>query len=122
MGMAGREWQSSGGSAIRGEEVLIEGSADQNPVISVVMPCLNEEASVGVCIQRAHAALADIGCTGEIIVVDNGSTDRSALIAEECGARVVNEHKRGYGSAILAGLRAAQGQILIIGDADLSYD
>jgi glycosyltransferase involved in cell wall biosynthesis len=101
---------------------LIEGSADQSPVISVVMPCLNEEASVGVCIQRAHAALAEIGCSGEIIVVDNGSTDRSAVIAEECGARVINEDVRGYGSAILAGLRAAQGQILIIGDADLSYD
>jgi len=90
--------------------------------VSIVMPCLNEEEAVGICVKKAKKALEDLGLSGEIIVVDNGSTDNSAQVAQEAGAKVVFEPERGYGSAYLRGFREAQGQILIMGDADNSYD
>ncbi|MEP7286466.1 MAG: glycosyltransferase family 2 protein [Chloroflexota bacterium] len=96
--------------------------ANQKPMISVVMPCLNEEASVGLCIQKAYEALTSSGWSGEVIIVDNGSTDHSVEIAKNCGAQVIHEHVRGYGKACLTGLRAANGEILLMGDADMSYD
>ncbi|HKY32675.1 MAG TPA: glycosyltransferase family 2 protein [Candidatus Polarisedimenticolia bacterium] len=88
----------------------------------MIIPCLNEEATVGVCVSKAVRALAAMGASGEVIVVDNGSTDRSALIAEAAGARVVAEPRRGYGRAYLAGFAAARGRYLVIGDADDTYD
>ncbi len=90
--------------------------------VSVVMPCLNEQDSVGVCVRKALAGLAAAGAVGEVVVVDNGSTDRSAELAKAAGARVVHETRRGYGNAYLAGFAAAEGRLIVMGDADDSYD
>ena len=89
---------------------------------SIVMPCLNEAASVGVCIEKARASLDKAGIAGEIIVADNGSTDGSRLIATDRGARVVAVAARGYGNALAVGIEAARGRYVIMGDADDSYD
>jgi len=90
--------------------------------ISVVMPCLNEEESVGDCVRAARAGLARLGLPGEVVVVDNGSTDSSAARATAAGARVVAERRRGYGNAYLAGFATAHGRLIVMGDADSSYD
>ncbi len=99
-------------------------SADGAPVdVSIVMPCLNEAASLGHCISNARAALAALdGLRGEIIVADNGSTDGSAALAEALGVRVVLVAQRGYGAAVSGGCAAARGGMIVIGDADGSYD
>lgn len=91
-------------------------------LVSVVIPCLDEEAGVGVCVGKALAALAQMGVSGEVVVVDNGSTDRSAEVAAAAGARVVHEPRRGYGSAYLRGFAEARGRYLVMGDADDTYD
>ncbi|WP_018501925.1 glycosyltransferase family 2 protein [Parafrankia discariae] len=90
--------------------------------VSVVMPCLNEAESVGVCVRKALAGLAAAGVAGEVVVVDNGSTDGSAAVAAAAGARVVAESRRGYGNAYLAGFAAAHGRFLVMGDSDDTYD
>jgi hypothetical protein len=90
--------------------------------VSVVMPCLNEHETVGTCIKKALAALRQAGISGEVIVADNGSTDGSIELAEALGARVVAVPLRGYGNALMGGIRAAQGRYIIMGDADDSYD
>jgi len=90
--------------------------------LSVVMPCLNEAETLGKCIRKAQAAIAEAGIAGEIIVADNGSTDRSIEIAEDLGARVVPIRERGYGSALMGGIAAARGRFIVMGDADDSYD
>jgi len=93
--------------------------------VSVVMPCLNEEAAVGTCVRRAREGLAKLkrrGYTGEIIVVDNGSTDRSAAIAKSAGARVIIQKIRGYGAAYHTGISAARGTYIVMGDSDGTYD
>jgi glycosyltransferase involved in cell wall biosynthesis len=90
--------------------------------VSVVIPCLNEEHTVGTCVAKARHAIEKLGTTGEVIVVDNGSTDRSAQVAEAAGARVVREDRRGYGQAYLSGFAAAHGRYLVMGDADDTYD
>jgi glycosyltransferase involved in cell wall biosynthesis len=92
-----------------------------NLKVSIVIPCLNEEPAVGQVIDEAWRGLEAAGVDGEVIVVDNGSTDRSVEIADEHGARVVNEPRRGYGSAYLRGLREAQGEIIVMVDADGTY-
>jgi glycosyltransferase involved in cell wall biosynthesis len=89
--------------------------------ISVVIPCLNEEEAVGAVVDQAWAGIERSGRDGEVIVVDNDSSDRSAEVAVEHGARVVTEQRRGYGSAYLAGLADAQGEYIIMGDADETY-
>jgi glycosyltransferase involved in cell wall biosynthesis len=86
------------------------------------MPCLNEADGVGICVEKALRALAAMGVTGEVVVVDNGSTDGSAEIAARAGARVVHEQRRGYGSAYLRGFAEARGRYLVMGDADDTYD
>jgi len=86
------------------------------------MPCLNEAETLGTCIRKAQACFDSLGVRGEIIVADNGSTDGSAAIAEALGARVIHERRRGYGSALQAGIEAACGDIVIMADADDSYD
>jgi glycosyltransferase involved in cell wall biosynthesis len=89
--------------------------------ISVVIPCLDEEAAVGAVVDQALAGIAATGRSGEVIVVDNGSSDRSAEIAAAHGATVVSEPRRGYGSAYLAGLAHARGRYIVMGDADETY-
>lgn len=90
--------------------------------VSIVIPCLNESETVADCIRQAQAALARLGVSGEVIVADNGSSDDSAAIAESCGARVVRVETRGYGSTLMGGIEAARGRLIVIGDADRSYD
>lgn len=92
------------------------------PLVSVVMPCLNEEQAIGACIEKIQRTLAAAGVSGEIIVCDNGSTDRSVAIATSLGARVVHEPARGYGRAYQTGFASARGQYLVMGDADDTYD
>ncbi|HNP89179.1 MAG: Undecaprenyl-phosphate mannosyltransferase [Microgenomates group bacterium ADurb.Bin219] len=94
----------------------------KNPSLSVVMPCLNEEKTVGICVKKAKEVLRKNKISGEVIVVDNGSTDNSAKEAEKAGAIVVKEAHKGYGSAYLAGFRQAKGDWLVIGDSDGTYD
>jgi len=90
--------------------------------VSVVIPCLNEETTVGRCVRKALDCFRSLGIAGEVVVADNGSTDRSAAVAAEEGARVVQGSRRGYGNALRSGFDAAQGRYIIMGDADLSYD
>jgi glycosyltransferase involved in cell wall biosynthesis len=92
------------------------------PVVSVVMPCLDEEAAIGACIEKIQRTFAAAGIPGEIVVCDNGSTDASVAIAERLGARVVHEPRRGYGNAYLTGFAAARGAYFVMGDADDTYD
>jgi len=90
--------------------------------ISVVMPCLNEVGSVGTCVRKALLGIKRAGLRGEVVVVDNGSNDGSALAAARAGARVVEQPVRGYGSAYRKGFAAARGGVIVMGDADNSYD
>src|ERR1035437_10785064 len=90
--------------------------------LSVVMPCLNESATVGICVKKVLDAMQRHGIRGEVIVADNGSTDGSREIAAELGARVVPIETRGYGSALHGGIAAARGRFVLVGDADDSYD
>ena len=91
-------------------------------LVSAIIPCLNEELTLGICIKKAQAAFRQRGIVGEVVVGDNGSTDRSVEIAESLGARVVHQPVKGYGAAISAAAGAARGQYLIMADADDSYD
>jgi hypothetical protein len=90
--------------------------------VSVVIPCLNEENSVAIVVEKALAGIAAAGLRGEVIVSDNGSEDASRERAEAAGARVIIEPRRGYGSAYLAGLQAARGRYCVMADADDTYD
>ena len=91
-------------------------------LISVVMPCLNEENTIQICIEKAKHTMEEMGVHGEVLVSDNGSSDRSVEIAESCDARVVHESIPGYGSAYLKGLSEAQGRFIVMGDSDNTYD
>lgn len=90
--------------------------------LTILMPCLNEAETVALCIAKAQKFLSTHQVNGEILVADNGSTDNSVAIAQQAGARVIHVAERGYGAALLAGIHAAQGQYIIMGDADDSYD
>lgn len=90
--------------------------------VTAVMPCLNEERTLALCIEKAQRAFREMGIVGEVVVADNGSTDRSVEIAESLGARVAHEPRKGYGSALMAGIKAARGRIVVMADADDSYD
>ena len=92
------------------------------PTVSVVIPCLNEAETIGTCVSAAWRVLEENALDGEVIVADNGSTDGSAVLAEEAGALVVHEPRRGYGSAYRAGFAAARGTYIVMLDADLTYD
>ena len=92
------------------------------PLVSVVIPCLNEAETIAECVTRAREALQTHDLHGEVIVADNGSSDGSPNLAAEAGARVVHEPRRGYGSAYLAGFGAARGEYVVMADADLTYD
>lgn len=97
-------------------------SLPPTPYVTAVMPCLDEEKSLALCISKAKACFDRLGLIGEVVVADNGSRDRSVEIATACGARVVHVARRGYGEALRAGISAAHGQIIIMGDSDDSYD
>jgi len=90
--------------------------------LTILMPCLNEARTVASCVAAAQAFLASSGVAGEVLVADNGSTDGSQALARAAGARVIDVPLRGYGAALMAGVRAARGQFVIMGDADQSYD
>jgi glycosyltransferase involved in cell wall biosynthesis len=90
--------------------------------LSILMPCLNEARTIGACISKARTYLERQKFLGEVIVADNGSTDGSIEIAESLGARVVAVPQRGYGNALQAGIKAARGKFVIMGDSDDSYD
>jgi glycosyltransferase involved in cell wall biosynthesis len=94
----------------------------QRVELSVVMPCLNERETVGVCVRKAMTALTEAGITGEVIVADNGSTDGSVELAQAAGARVVNIEEKGYGSALKGGILASRGEYVLMADSDDSYD
>ena len=89
---------------------------------TILMPCLNEEKTVGECIRQARRGAEKLGLSYEILIADNGSDDNSREIAEKCGARVVVVPEKGYGSALIGGIKAARGRYIIMGDCDLSYD
>jgi len=93
-----------------------------NIKVSVVLPCLDEEKAIGVCIRKIQEVLEKEGLTYEILVVDNGSQDRSREIAAALGAKVIREEQRGYGAAYLRGFKDAQGEYFVIGDSDDTYD
>ncbi|MCC6261459.1 MAG: glycosyltransferase family 2 protein [Anaerolineales bacterium] len=90
--------------------------------LSIVLPCLNEELTVGVCVAKAVNFLKKNKIKGEVIVADNGSTDKSKDIAKKAGARVIDVEQKGYGSALRGGFEAAKGKYIIMADADDSYD
>jgi glycosyltransferase involved in cell wall biosynthesis len=98
------------------------GMTNGGPVVSVVMPCLNEEAAIGPCIEKIRRTFDAASIDGEIVVCDNGSTDGSVEIAERLGAGVVHPPRRGYGNAYLKGFASARGRYLVMGDADDTYD
>lgn len=89
--------------------------------LTILMPCLNEAATLGVCIAKAQASLASLGVSGEILIADNGSTDGSREIAQAAGVRLVDVPLRGYGAALQAGINAARGRFIVMADADDSY-
>jgi hypothetical protein len=90
--------------------------------LTILMPCLNEVRTLGGCIDSAQRFLARSGIDGEVVVADNGSTDGSQELAATAGARVVNVPTKGYGAALIAGIEAARGRFIIMGDSDASYD
>lgn len=90
--------------------------------VTVLMPCLNEEATVTGCIRQARAWLRSRGISGQVLIADNDSTDSSRALARRAGADVIRVPRRGYGHAILAGIREAKGTYIILGDCDGSYD
>jgi glycosyltransferase involved in cell wall biosynthesis len=98
------------------------GTVADRPLVSVVIPCLNEADNIVECVTKAREALSRNGIAGEVVVADNDSEDGSRELAQTAGARVVHEPRRGYGSAYLAGFAAARGEFIVMGDADLTYD
>ena len=90
--------------------------------LTILMPCLDEAATIVRCVEKARRFLKDAAIAGEVLIADNGSTDGSAALAEAAGARVIHAPERGYGAALRAGIAAARGSYVIMGDADDSYD
>jgi hypothetical protein len=90
--------------------------------LTILMPCLNEAETVATCVRKARSFLTRSGIEGEVLVADNGSSDGSPQLAREAGARVVQISKKGYGNALIGGMREANGRYVIMADADDSYD
>ena len=108
------EAEVAGAQAERTPAAIIE--------LTILMPCLNEAATLPVCIRKAKGFLRRTGIAGEILIADNGSNDGSQELARQMGARVIHVDRRGYGSALTAGIEAARGRYVIMGDCDASYD
>jgi glycosyltransferase involved in cell wall biosynthesis len=102
------------------DEVTVR--APEGCELTVLMPCLDEAETIATCVGKARGYLERSGVSGEVLVADNGSSDGSVEIAERAGARVIREQRKGYGSALRAGIAAARGRYVIMGDADNSYD
>lgn len=100
----------------------VEALAPRGIELTLLMPCLNEAETVSICVRKAQDFLQRTGVAGEVLVADNGSSDGSVELAQRAGARVVHVARRGYGSALRAGIAAAQGRFVIMADADDSYD
>lgn len=100
---------------------LLPPNSSTEPVLSVVMPTLNEERSIASCIRRTKRSFDELDVPGEIIVSDS-STDRTPEIARSLGATVVSPDREGYGSAYQRGLACARGEYIVMGDADCTYD
>lgn len=92
------------------------------PELSVVMPCLNEADTVGICVEKAVRTMRDHGVNGEVVLADNGSSDHSKQIAVSMGARTIDVTEPGYGAALMGGIEASRGKYVIMGDCDDSYD
>ncbi len=92
------------------------------PKVSFVLPALNEEKGIGLCLDKINKVIKDLNLDAEVIVVDNGSEDKTAQIALEKGAKVVREEEKGYGSAYLRGFKETTGEWIVMGDADATYD
>src|SRR5215467_11725743 len=100
---------------------LVEGSA--SPLeLTILMPCLNEAETISICVAKAKSFLERAGIAGEVLIADNGSSDGSVALAQRSGARVIAVAERGYGAALRAGVAAARGHFVVMGDADASYD
>jgi len=109
-------------TTVLGDKMNELAAAEKQLELSIVMPCLNERETVGVCVRKALASLSGAGVRGEVIIGDNGSTDGSVEIAESEGARVIHVADKGYGSALKGGILAARGEYVLMGDSDDSYD
>ena len=109
---------------VREDERRLAGTPTRAPEVelTILMPCLNEAETIQVCVRKALGFLERAKITGEVLISDNGSTDGSQALAESEGARVVGVMDRGYGAALIGGIRAARGRYIIMGDADDSYD
>lgn len=114
--------RSTGGS-IPTAMVSRQMTTDATPIeLTILMPCLNEALTLRTCVDKALAFIARTGISGEVLVADNGSTDGSQQLAEAYGARLICVERRGYGAALLAGIGAARGRWVVMGDSDDSYD
>jgi glycosyltransferase involved in cell wall biosynthesis len=109
-------------SAIRHHEPVTPERQQDELLVSVVIPCLNEAENIEACVRAALETIAKHELDGEVLVADNASEDGSAELARAAGARVIVEPRRGYGSAYLAGFAAARGRYIVMADADLTYD
>src|SRR5262245_49321904 len=94
-----------------------QGGAADDLDVSVILPCLNEAETLEVCVGKALRTIRSLGLRGEVVVIDNGSTDGSPEIATRAGARVVHETRRGYGSALMRGAEEARARFIIMADA-----
>lgn len=103
-------------------EVLTLAEVDSDLELTILMPCLNEARTLPVCIRKALGFLARTGVRGEVLIADNGSTDGSQDLARQLGAKVIAVSRKGYGSALIAGIHAAHGRYIVMGDSDDSYD
>jgi glycosyltransferase involved in cell wall biosynthesis len=112
----------SGGPSIAEQSGRSRAARPAAVEVSVVIPCLNEAQTIAICVDQAFAGLRAAKVRGEVLVVDNGSTDVSAEVAKEHGARVVHASVKGVGSASRVGIKSAQGEFIILGDADGSHD
>ncbi len=90
--------------------------------LTILMPCLNEAETIGICIKKANEWMGKNEVDGEVLISDNGSTDGSQKIAIDLGARLVHANEKGYGAALICGILNAKGKYVIMGDSDDSYD